>query len=417
MTPIQTPAQAAAYTLDLCARIAAETDVSGTITRLFLSPATARVHALVTHEMQLLGMSVRTDAIGNLRGTYPAASPTPATLLLGSHIDTVPNAGPYDGILGVALPLAALRLLHARGTRLPYNIELIAFSEEEGIRFQLPFLGSRALIGTLTPADLARTDAQGITLAQAIRNFGLDPDALAFPLLTPHTFAFLELHIEQGPVLDTLNLPLAIVTTIVGQSRHELTFTGQANHAGTTPMPLRRDALAAAAAFILAAESLARATSALVATVGVIHAHPGAPNIIPGRVTLTLDLRHPEDVTRVAHARALLTRATSIAASRNLTLSTRELSSQPSVPLDPTLIAALKSAAPTTHTMPSGAGHDAMILAAHLPTAMLFLRSPGGISHHPDESVLPQDVQAALEVLLHFLRKSCAPSSRRLHRR
>ena len=401
-----TSRKAAAYALDLCARIAAETDVPGTITRLFLSPATARVHALLTAEMQALGMTVHTDAIGNLRGLYPAASPAPdtPTLLLGSHIDTVPDAGPYDGVLGVALPLAALRLLHSQGTRLPYNIELIAFSEEEGIRFQLPFLGSRALIGTLAPGDLARTDTDGITLAQAIRNFGLDPAPLAAPLLTPNTFAFLELHIEQGPLLDTLNLPLAIVDTVAGQSRYQFTFTGQANHAGTTPMPLRRDGLAAAAQFVTAVERFARANDPLVATVGILEVAPNVANVVPGLVTLGLDLRHPDDQARLAAVEHLILEADSIVAARSLSVASRKRSEQASVYMDLGMRKLLLQVMPSpTHTMPSGAGHDAMILASHIPTAMLFLRSPGGISHHPAESVLPQDVHAALELLLHLL--------------
>ncbi len=402
-----TTSEAATYALDLCARIAAETDVPGQITRLFLSPATARVHALLTAEMQALGMALHTDAIGNLRGLYPSETQTESspTLLLGSHIDTVPNAGPYDGILGVALPLALLRLLHSQSRRLPYNVELIAFSEEEGIRFQLPFLGSRALVGTLTPADLARTDAEGISIAQALRDFNLNPDLLTdAPLLTPHTFAFLELHIEQGPVLDTLNLPLAVVDTVVGQSRYQFTFTGQSNHAGTTPMHLRRDALAAAAQFVLAIEAYASAHQPLVATVGILEVVPGVANVIPAFVTLGLDLRHPNDQTRLAAIDHLITQANTIAASRSVRVAARKRSEQASIALDPKLQADLLKAMPSTpHTMPSGAGHDAMILAPHLPTAMLFLRSPGGISHHPTESILPNDVEAVLEVLLHLL--------------
>ena len=432
----RTSLEAAQYTLDLCARIATHTDIPGTITRTFLSPATRAVHTLLRDEMQSLDMSVRTDAVGNLRGIYPAhlpfqgphlsfrgaaeesassaAAPTP-TLLIGSHIDTVPHAGPYDGILGVALPLALLRVLHQHQTKLPYAIELIAFSEEEGIRFALPFIGSRALAGTLSPEDLLRTDIDGITLRQAIRDFGLNPDTLSNAALTPHTFAFLEPHIEQGPVLDSLSLPLAIVSTIAGQSRFQLTFTGQANHAGTTPMHLRRDALAAAAEFILAVEHYARATPGLVATVGAISAAPGAPNVIPGAVTHSLDIRHPDDSIRLSSARALLERAAQIAAARNIALTSIETSQQPSVPMEPALraelAAALTACGYPPHTMPSGAGHDAMILAFRVPSAMLFLRSPDGISHHPSESVLLEDVQAAIETLLHFLTRLSPVSS------
>ncbi len=400
----------AQYTLDLCARIAAHTDVPGTITRTFLSPATHGVHALLRAEMQALGMAVRTDSVGNLRGTYPGTYPglypdagARPTLLVGSHIDTVPNAGAFDGILGVALPLALLRALHRDGLRLPYAVELIAFSEEEGVRFKLPFIGSRALTGTLPPEALTRTDAGGITLAQAIRDFGLDPSSPSDTALTPGTFAFLEIHIEQGPVLDALDLPLGVVSTIVGQSRFELTFTGQANHAGTTPMHLRKDALAAAALWITHVEALARQQN-LVATVGAIAAWPGAANVIPGQAVVSLDVRHAADATRLAAARELIAQAESLAAARSLTVSIAETSQQPAVPLDPALRAALKSAVgPCAHELPSGAGHDAMILAGVLPTAMLFVRSPHGISHHPSESVRLADVDAALNACSRFL--------------
>ena len=405
-------AAAAQYTLDLCTRIAAHTDVPGTITRLFLSPATREVHSLLLAEMHALSMATHIDALGNLHGSYPSSVSTTPTLLLGSHIDTVPNAGPYDGILGVALPLALIRALHATNTRLPFNIHLIAFSEEEGVRFQLPFLGSRFYLGTLPSEDLQRTDAAGITLAEACSTFTpqpLPPFAEAGgPAFTPEPAAFLEIHIEQGPTLHSLSFPLGIVTTIAGQSRYTLTFTGQANHAGTTPMPLRRDSLTAAAAFITLAETYALAHPPLVATVGTITASPGATNVIPGTTTLSLDVRHPQDSARLAAAANLLAAAQHIATTRSLTLTLAETSSQPAVPMHPALQHLLAQAAAATghpaHPMPSGAGHDAMILAAaSIPTAMLFLRSPAGLSHHPDESVHPEDVHAALATLLHFL--------------
>jgi len=395
----------AKYALALCDRIAAHTDVPGTITRTFLSPATRDVHALLTAEMRALGMTVRTDSAGNLRGLYPADAPEAPVLLLGSHIDTVPNAGRYDGILGVAVPLALLRAIN--GKRLPFAIEIIAFSEEEGIRFKLPFIGSRALIGELGPDELARTDADGITLAQAIRNFGLDPANLADAAITPDTFTFLEVHIEQGPLLESLSLPLGIVEAIVAQSRFELTFSGQANHAGTTPMDLRRDALTAAAAFISEVETVAGNTPGLVATVGVIHALPGAPNIIPGTVTCSLDIRHADDAIRGWNAAQLLAQAKADCQRRGIGITIRETSTQRSMPMDVALTYALAEAVNRTghapHRMNSGAGHDAMILAAKIPTAMLFIRTPGGLSHHPDESVLLTDVQAALESCMQLL--------------
>ena len=393
----------AAYVLDLCDRVASFTDVPGTITRTFLSPATHAVHALLRAEMESLGMTVRTDSVGNLRGIYPALKPDAPVMLIGSHIDTVPDAGRYDGILGVAIAIALVRSLGGR--RLSYAIEVIAFSEEEGVRFKMSFIGSRAVIGDLTAADLARTDPDGISVAKAIRDFGLDPDDLADALLTPGTFAFFETHIEQGPVLESLGLPLGIVSAIIGQSRYDLTFQGHANHAGTTPMNLRSDALSAAAEFIVATEALARTTPCLVATVGSIRATPGAANVIPGTAVCSLDIRHPVDDIRIACAQQLLGEAQRAAQSRGVSLTVAERDGQASVPMDAALRHALKVAAEpyAPHEMPSGAGHDAMILARKIPCAMLFLRTPGGLSHHPNEAVSAEDVAAALATSLRFL--------------
>ena len=403
-----TPAE---YTLDLCDRIAAHTDVPGTITRTFLSPATAAVHALLRAEMEALGMTIRTDSAGSVRGIYPAATPNAPVLLTGSHIDTVPYAGRYDGILGAVLPIALIRALN--GKRLPYAIEIIAFSEEEGVRFKFPFIGSRALLHDLTPDDLARTDANGISIAQAIRNFGLDPDNLSDAALTPGTFAFFEVHIEQGPVLESLGLPLGVVTTIIGQSRLGLTFHGQANHAGTTPMSFRKDALAAAARWISEVEAFPANDPELLATVGSIQASPGAANVIPGAVTLSLDVRHPSDEARLSAVAILVGKAEAIAESRGLTLTTVDRGGQASVPMDSVLREALMAAAApfAPHALPSGAGHDAMILARKVPAAMLFLRTPAGLSHHPNETVSAEDIEAAITTCLNFLRCLTPPGS------
>ena len=276
----------------------------------------------------------------------------------------------------------------------------------------MPFIGSRALAGTLTPEDLARTDANGITIAQALTRYLGVPHprearvGLSDARLTPNTFAYLEVHIEQGPVLESRGLPLGIVTSIIGQSRLGLTFHGEANHAGTTPMSFRKDALTAAARFI-AEVPASISDPELLATVGSIQALPGAANVIPGTVTLSLDVRHPSDEARIAAVEALK----ALAQSHGLPVTFTDRGSQASVPMDPNLIAALSQAAApyAPRLMPSGAGHDAMILAPHIPSAMLFLRTPRGLSHHPDESVSAADIEAALVTCMRFLR-SLAPS-------
>ena len=346
-----------------------------------------------------LGMAVNVDAIGNLRGLYGSGS-HPRRLLIGSHLDTVPNAGAFDGVLGVCLALALRGALE--GQSLPFDIEVLAFSEEEGVRFKKPFLGSLAVIGRFDPSLLELTDANGCTLADAIRRFGLDPARLPDAQVDPRAFAYLEFHIEQGPVLDNAGESLAVVTAIAGQSRLELRFTGRANHAGTTPMNTRRDALAGAAAWITAVEQHARSTPDLVATVGHLEVLPGAGNVIPGLVRASLDVRHADDQTRLSAVRDLCLAAGQIAAERELALEIDQRLNQRVVPMDPQLVAAFEaaiaSAGATPRRMVSGAGHDAMILAEKIPSAMLFLRTPGGISHHPDESVLPEDVAQAIRV-------------------
>jgi allantoate deiminase len=392
----------AEWAVALCGRIAAFTDVPGTITRTFLSAATRPVQELLRAEMQALGMTVRMDAAGNLRGLYMGDGP--GVLLLGSHIDTVPDAGAYDGVLGVAIALALVRSL--RGERLSYAIEVIAFSEEEGVRFGMPFIGSRAVVGALTADELARRDADGVSVAEALRGFGLRPERLADAALTPGTFAFVECHIEQGPELEAEGFALGVVGTIVGQARFELTFRGQANHAGTTPMRLRRDALAAAAGFIAAAERLALAAEGLVATVGMISAGPGAANIVPGRVSCSLDMRHASDALRERMLERLFAETRADCAKRGVEFESRKTSEQASVAMDEGLAAGLmdaaKEAGSAARPMNSGAGHDAMIVARKVPAAMLFLRTPGGVSHHPAESVAVEDVQAAIETCRRF---------------
>jgi allantoate deiminase len=364
-----------------------------------------KVHALLRDWMEAAGMTVRTDAIGNLRGLWPGLLPGSPRLLIGSHLDTVPNAGAFDGILGVVLGVAIIEEL--KGRHLPFAIEVIGFSEEEGIRFSKPFLGSLALVGKLNADTLARTDRNGVSVAEAIQAYGLDPAQLPAAALDNGTSTYFEFHIEQGPVLENEDASLGIVEALVGQTRMELIFAGQANHAGTTPMHLRHDALAAAAEWIVAVEDYACSHNGLVATVGKLEAAPGAGNVIAGEVTASLDIRHPDDSAREASVIAILKLAETAATRRGTHVTSSKQLEQPAVPLDAHLAALLSQAAARAgfpaRRMTSGAGHDAMILAPIVPSAMLFLRSPGGLSHHPDETVLPQDVEAALTTAMEFL--------------
>ena len=320
------------------------------------------------------------------------------------------TAGAFDGILGVALALECAEIVQE--LKLPLPIEIIAFSEEEGVRFGVPFIGSRAAAGRFDSALLKLKDADGVTLEAAIRAFGLDPAEIDKAAIGKDALGFLEVHIEQGPALEAEDLRVAAVTAIVGQTRHTLTWTGHANHAGTTPMHLRRDALAGAAEWMLAVESIAQRTEGLVATVGHVDVEPNAANVIAGAVRVSLDVRHANDTERKTAVETLLAQAEAIAARRGLILQCTRQMDQPAVPMDERLTAflaeAIDAAGLPVNRMPSGAGHDAMVMAARVPTAMLFLRSPGGISHHPDETVLEEDVTAALDVCRKFLERLAA---------
>jgi allantoate deiminase len=289
---------------------------------------------------------------------------------------------------------------------LPFSMEVIAFSEEEGVRFGAPFLGSRAFVGTLDTALLARTDRGGISVRQAIRDYGLK-DALLPEAIMTDALGYLEFHIEQGPALESEGLPLGVVETIAGQSRYEVVFTGEANHAGTTPMPLRHDAMSAAAQWIVEVEHYARETRGLVATVGSVLTIPGAGNVVAGEVRATLDLRSANDGTRTDAASHLLESAKAFGKLRGVTANATLRMDQAAVPMNRTLLRLLEDAvnsvgAPIRRIV-SGAGHDAMIVAPHMPAAMLFLRTPHGLSHHPDESVLPADVQLGLDAGVAFV--------------
>jgi allantoate deiminase len=391
-----------------CRLLAECSETPGAITRTFLSPPMREVHSRLSAWMTRAGMSVRVDAVGNIRGLYAAAAssmPSPAArLFIGSHLDTVPNAGAFDGVLGVVLAVALVEILDER--RLPFSIEVVGFSDEEGVRFGVPFIGSRVLAGTFERDVLARRDDRHHTMEQAIRDFGLDPRQIEADQATD-AIGYLEFHIEQGPVLDNLNLPLAIVDAIVGQSRVDVVFSGMASHAGTTPMKARRDALACAAVWITEVEREANMTAGLVATVGRLDVEPGAGNVVPGRCRLSLDVRHCDDTVRKAAVARLEKAAHDIAARRGLETGSEHRLDEDAVSMDATMASmldrALEQAGCPAHRMPSGAGHDAMILAGRMPVSMVFLRSANGVSHHPDESVRVEDVAAALDAGLQFL--------------
>ena len=394
-------------------------DVGGT-RRTFLSAPMRECHREIAAWMEPLGVETRIDAAGNLRGLYPGAESKAPRLLLGSHLDTVPNAGAFDGVLGVVLAIALLEGLDGR--RLPFGIEVVGFSEEEGVRFGTPFIGSRALTGRLDNELLARQDACGVSVRKAIEDFGLNPQEISQVALEEGALGYIEFHIEQGPVLETLNRPIGVVEAIAGQSRLEFIFLGRANHAGTTPMHLRRDAIAGAAEWIIAVEREAQSVPGLVATVGVIEAKPGATNVIAGEARLTLDVRHGSDEVRARAVDDLIRQAEEIAERRGLSVSRNVLLDQQAVPMDSLLVneieQAIGQAGCEPHRMVSGAGHDAMILAERIPSAMVFLRTPGGISHDPAESVRADDVAKAIECGMHLLEQlASSPTLQgRMHR-
>ena len=371
------------------------------------------VHVEITSWLKPTGADVRVDAAGNLRAVYPGAVPGAPRLLIGSHLDTVPNAGAFDGILGVVLAATLLEGLAPR--KLPFAVEVVGFSEEEGVRFGLPFIGSRALVGRLDDELLDRQDANGTTVRHAIESFGLKPVDIPQATIGSDVFAFLEFHVEQGPVLENLNLPLGAVEAIAGQTRMDIVFTGRANHAGTTPMRLRHDAVACAAEWIIAVEKLAHDTDGLVATVGSVVTVPGATNVIAREVLLSLDVRHASDAVRKTAVRELTDRAAEVATRRGLTVAAHTRLDQKAVPMDRMLVGEIEQAVRTIgiapHRMISGAGHDAMILAEKVPAAMVFLRSPGGISHDPAESVAEEDVANAIECGLQLLEQLSSSQS------
>jgi allantoate deiminase len=395
-------ASLAATVLERADRLAACTEEPGRLTRRFATPALARAQDLVLGWMRDVGMAVRRDAIGNVIGRRePPGGAAAGTLLLGSHLDTVRDAGRYDGMLGV---LVALACVQAVRDDVPFAIEVLAFADEEGVRYGTAYLGSSVVAGTFDPAALARRDADGVTMADAIAAAGGDPGALAAARRdADDLLGYVEVHIEQGPVLEAEDLPVGVVTGIAGQTRAEVAFAGVAGHAGTVPMALRRDALVAAAELVGAVEARAHAVDGLVATVGELVVQPGASNVIPARATLSLDVRHADDATRAAAVADLRERAEAVARERDIDVTWTDVQATGAVACAPALTreleAAVAGAGVRVVRLPSGAGHDAAVMARLCDAAMLFVRCAGGISHNPAEAVDAGDVAVAIDVV------------------
>ncbi|MDP2357436.1 MAG: allantoate amidohydrolase [Beijerinckiaceae bacterium] len=381
-------------------------DDEGALTRLTLSPAHARAAAMVRRWMEMAGLAVRIDAVGNVVGRREGATPDAKTLIIGSHIDTVRNAGSFDGNLGVLLGVEACARLTNKP--LPYAIEVVAFGDEEGVRFPTSLTGSRALAGTFDPVCLTSVDEKGVSRRDALLAFGCDPSHAQFEARDPaRTFGYIEVHIEQGPVLEANKLALGLVTAINGGSRGEIVIEGAAGHAGTLPMNMRKDALAAAAEIVLFIEEIGKKGVELVATVGRIDVPNGAVNVVPGRARLSVDVRSPRDDDRMRALADIRAEIARIAAARGVKADLNITYDMPAAICDKTLSAAFaRSFERCDHPLfrlPSGAGHDAMSFRERIPQAMIFVRCRGGVSHRPEEFAAPADIASALAVLEDFL--------------
>ncbi len=402
---MQTNPDNAALVVDRLLQLGQITEEPGVLTRTFLSPAMRSAHELVGQWMQQAGLEPTLDDWGNIIGRLASPNPGAKTLLLGSHLDTVRNAGRYDGPLGVLLALAACEEIRAAGSPLPFHIDVIGFSDEEGVRFHSAYLGSKAIAGLITEEDLLLTDAAGITLAQAVEGA---PKLPAPRYAAADLLGYVEAHIEQGPVLETGGHALGVVTTIAAQSRYSCAFTGVAGHAGTTPMVLRQDALAGAAEFICCVEKAGKEISGLAATVGHIQVQPNVSNVIAQSVVLSLDIRHAQDSSVTAALERLAEEGGLLAKWRRLKFSMTRIQSSDAIACDPALTAKLSRAVekhqPDVPRLVSGAGHDGVILSHLAPIAMLFVRCRQGLSHHPDEYVEPEDIGTALGALVTFIR-------------
>ena len=410
-------AVAASRIMARCDELAAITETPGEVARVHLTPEHLRANALVGKWMAAAGMKVWQDSIGNICGRYEGQRTDAQALLLGSHLDTVRNAGRYDGILGVVTAIETVQYLHDRGERLPLAIEVVGFCDEEGTRFGISLLGSHALAGIWPEEWNQCRDQQGISVAEAMRNCGLRADRIWQSARDAEDFVgYLELHIEQGPCLEQENLALGVVTSIIGSYRLSCQFTGEAGHAGTVPMQQRKNALVAASEWMLYVEQrTTQAYSSAVATVGNVQCHPGAANVIPGAVTLSLDLRGPNDEELAELLADILAKGESIAQERGMHFQSEEYYRSFATPFDTQLQNALTQAVNQVQgrcmALPSGAGHDAIALSERWPTGMLFMRCERGISHHPAESVLSADVALALQAWVQVVTRIAADAT------
>ncbi|SFU78288.1 allantoate amidohydrolase [Halomonas korlensis] len=378
------------------------------VTRLFCSDEHREILALIADWMRQAGLTPELDAAGTLVGRNARAMAGEKTLILGSHQDTVVEGGKYDGMLGVAMPLQALQALKEAGTELPYGVEVVAFGDEEGTRFQSTLVGSRALAGTFDPASLEARDADGMTLGEALKAFGGNPEAIPQLARRPESvIGFVEVHIEQGPVLEQRDQAVGVVTALTGIERHRMIVTGKAGHAGTTPMPGRRDALVGAAEMVVAADRILNATQDFVGVVGKLEVRPNAVNVIPAEVRFTLELRSPFAEVREKGRKEILEACQQLAQARGLELSSERTYQAEAVACAEWLIEALESACQACHEpterMFSGAGHDGLAMNDLTDIGMLFVRCKDGLSHHPDEAISVEDADRATRVLMRFL--------------
>jgi allantoate deiminase len=399
---------AAALVMARCEALGSLSQNPSCLDRRYLTEQHKLANQLTSGWMIEAGMTTWQDSVGNIWGRYTSAVPNAPRLIIGSHLDTVPNGGKYDGMLGVVAPVTLMAMFSGEGRQFPFHIDIVGFCDEEGTRFGTTLLGSRALTGKWQDEWRRLKDEDGISLEDAMKHFGLDFDAInSATIAQTDLLGYLELHIEQGPVLEQENLPVGVVNAIAGAKRFSLTVTGMAGHAGTVPMSMRHDALCASAEMILAVESISQQRPGVVATVGKIENAPNGVNVISGRCQFSLDIRSEEDPLRDAALAEILQKINDIAVLRNVELKIEQTHSAPAVHCDSalqnTLLKGVTEAGIVPKVLASGAGHDAMAMAEICPVAMLFTRCKGGISHHPAESITTDDVAASLAVMHHSL--------------